>query len=503
MHHFHTRQKAVVIGAGFAGLSAATSLAQHGYDVTVIEKNDQAGGRARMFTANGFLFDMGPSWYWMPDVMERYFNRFGRAVSDYYKLVRLDPSYQVIFSKEDALEIPADYEQLRLLFESMEKGGAAKLDRFLQEAKYKYEAGIHEFVYKPSVSVKEFAEWRFVKSLFQLDMLRSFSGHARQYFKNPRLLQILEFPVLFLGAMPSKTPALYSMMNYADMKLGTWYPMGGMYELVKAMCALAMEHHVELQLGITATKIRVKEQMATHVLTNDVTFETDVLVGAADYYHIENNLLDKESRSYSKRYWSKKTMAPSALIYYVGVAKKLNRLKHHNLFFEHDFNRHAKTIYETGEWPEQPLFYVCCPSRTDETVAPAGMENLFILIPVAAGLTDTETIRADYFNRVIQQLEAFCGENLKQHIVYERSYAGSDFLKDYHAYRGNAYGLANTLTQTAFMKPSIKSKKIKNLFFAGQLTVPGPGVPPAIISGQVVADYINGLFKQNIYERAF
>ncbi|MBX3254076.1 MAG: phytoene desaturase [Chitinophagaceae bacterium] len=503
MHHFHTRQKAVVIGAGLAGLSAATSLAQHGYDVTVIEKNEQAGGRARMFNAHGFSFDMGPSWYWMPDVIERYFSRFGRSASDYFKLVRLDPSYQVIFSKEDVLEIPADYEKLRLLFESMEKGGAVKLDRFLQEAKYKYEAGINEFVYKPSVSIQEFAEWRFVKSLFRLDMLRSFSDYAGKYFKNPRLLQILEFPVLFLGAMPSKTPALYSMMNYADMRLGTWYPLGGMYELVKAMQVLAVEHHVELQMGITATKIRAKEQMATHVVTNDVTFETDVLVGAADYHHIENNLLDKENRTYSNRYWSKKTMAPSALIYYVGVAKKLSRLQHHNLFFEEDFNRHAKTIYETMEWPEQPLFYVCCPSRTDETVAPAGMENLFILIPVAAGLTDTETIRAGYFNQVIQKLETFCGENVKQHIVYERSYAGSDFRKDYHAYRGNAYGLANTLTQTAFMKPSIKSKKIKNLFFAGQLTVPGPGVPPAIISGQVAADYINRLFKQNIYERAF
>ncbi|MGN6490360.1 MAG: phytoene desaturase family protein [Agriterribacter sp.] len=493
------KQKAVVIGAGFAGLSAATSLAQHGYNVTILEKNDQAGGRARMFSAGGFAFDMGPSWYWMPDVIERYFNRFGKSVADYFNLVRLNPSYQVIFSKRDVIELPADYEALRMLFESMEKGSAAQLDKFLKEAKYKYETGIAEFVYKPSVSFTEFADWRVVKSLFKLDMLRSFSAHSRQYFKDPRLLQILEFPVLFLGAMPSRTPALYSMMNYADMRLGTWYPMGGMHELVKAMEALAREHEVEIKLETPVTSIRVKDRLATHAITSNAEIQTDVVVGAADYHHIENDLLNSGQRNYSQRYWQKKTMAPSCLIYYVGINKKPDRLKHHNLFFEDDFEQHAKAIYEHAEWPRQPLFYVCCPSKTDPSVAPPGMENLFILIPVGAGLEDTETIRAHYFDHVIAKLELFCGETLKPHIVYSKSYAGADFVKDYHAYRGNAYGLANTLTQTAFMKPCIKSKKIKNLFFAGQLTVPGPGVPPAIISGQVVADYINGGKQKNIH----
>lgn len=493
------KQKAVVIGAGFAGLSAATSLAQHGYNVTILEKNDQPGGRARMFSAEGFAFDMGPSWYWMPDVIERYFNRFGKSATDYFNLVRLNPSYQVIFSKHDVIELPADYEALRMLFESTEKGSAAQLDKFLKEAKYKYETGMAEFVYKPSVSFTEFADWRVIKSLFKLDMLRSFSAHSRQYFKDPRLLQILEFPVLFLGAMPSSTPALYSMMNYADMKLGTWYPMGGMYELVKAMHALALEHGVEMRLEAPVKKIEVKDQHATHVVTGSTEVRTDILVGAADYHHIENDLLNSGQRNYSQRYWQKKTMAPSALIYYVGINKKLDRLKHHNLFFEDDFEQHAKAIYEHAQWPRQPLFYVCCPSKTDASVAPPGMENLFILIPVAAGLEDTETIRASYFDHVIAKLELFCGETLKPHIVYSKSYAGTDFVKDYHAYRGNAYGLANTLMQTAFMKPSIKSKKIKNLFFAGQLTVPGPGVPPAIISGQVVADYINRSKEKNVH----
>lgn len=497
------KQKAVVIGAGFAGLSAATSLAKHGYNVIIVEKNEQAGGRARLLEARGFAFDMGPSWYWMPDVIERYFNRFDKSVADYFNLVRLNPSYQVIFSKEDVMELPAGYEALRMLFESVEKGSAVQLDKFLKEAKYKYETGISEFVYKPSISFTEFAEWRFVKSLFKLDMLRSFSAHSRQYFKNPRLLQILEFPVLFLGAMPSKTPALYSMMNYADIKLGTWYPMGGMHELVKAMHALALEHGVQIKLNTPVTKIQIKDQLATHVITNNSEIKADVVVGAADYHHVENDLLSSEQRNYSKHYWRRKTMAPSSLIYYVGINKKVNRLKHHNLFFEEDFSKHAKTIYEHAQWPRQPLFYVCCPSKTDASVAPPGMENLFILIPVAAGLEDTETIRTSYFDHVIAKLELFCGETLKPHIVYKKSYAGSDFVKDYHAYKGNAYGLANTLTQTAFMKPSIKSKKIKNLFFAGQLTVPGPGVPPAIISGQVVADYIKGTFKQQDYEKAF
>jgi phytoene desaturase len=486
----HNKNKSVVIGAGFAGLSAAASLAKNGFSVTVLEKNDQVGGRARVMKENGFVFDMGPSWYWMPDVMERFFNSFGKSASDYFQLVRLDPSYQVIFGKDDVMKIPASFEQLKELFESQEKGSAKKLEKFLAEAEFKYKTGMQDFVYKPSVSVSEFFDWRILSSLFRLDLLSSFSSHAKKYFKNERLLQLLEFPVLFLGAKPADTPALYSMMNYADMKLGTWYPMGGMYKLVEAMEQLAKQNGVEFRLSEPVVKISTCKNKIEKVITTKSELQADNIVAGADYHHVENNLIENKYRSYTESYWNKKTFAPSCIIYYLGVNKKLPRLLHHNLFFDESFENHAASIYENKSWPNKPLFYACVPSVTDESVAPKGMENIFILIPVAAGLEDTEEIRKMYFELILKRLETFCGEKISSHIVLKKSYAASNFISDYNAYKGNAYGLAGTLMQTAFLRPSIQSKKIKNLFYTGQLTVPGPGVPPSIISGQVVADYV-------------
>ncbi len=491
--HNQKGKKVIVIGAGLSGLSAATCLADKGYDVTILEKNEQTGGRAGMLRAKGFSFDRGPSWYWMPDVIERYFNYFGRSADDYFQLRRLDPSYQVIYGNEDVIEIPADYDALRALFEQLEKGSATRLDAFIKEARYKYLSGMGEFVYKPSVSMGEYAKWKLLRPLFRLDMFTSFSKHIRKYFSHPKILQLLEFPVLFLGAMPSRTPALYSLMNYADIAMGTWYPMGGMYELVKAMESLAKEKGVELVLNNPVQKLETKQGHITGILTPQGIHQADYVIGSADYHHIEQDLLETPDRNYTGAYWDKRTMAPSCLLYYVGVNRKLPRLQHHNLFFEEDFDRHARNIYLDPGWPENPLFYVCCPSKTDPAVAPDGMENLFMLIPVAAELRDTVEIRERYFSHLLGKLERFCGIPVREHVVYKKMYAPSNFAADYNAYKGNAYGLANTLRQTAFLRPSIRSKKLKNLFFAGQLTVPGPGVPPAVISGQVVADYISRL----------
>lgn len=483
-------KKAIVIGAGFAGLSAASCLAKEGYEVTVVEKNDSPGGRARQFTAEGFVFDMGPSWYWMPDVFEQFFGHFGKKTSDYYDLVRLDPSYGVYFDKEDRLDLPAGMEGIRQVFESLEPGSSTSLDKFLQEAKYKYEVGMKEFVFKPSLSIWEFADIRIFINLFRLQLLRSFSGHIRGLFRHPKLLQLLEFPVLFLGATPARTPALYSLMNYADLALGTWYPMGGMYKIIDGMVALAEELGVRFEMGTEVSKIVSRDGIATHVETNKGNFEADVVVSAADYRHTDGDLLPENQQNYSDSYWEKRELAPSCLIYYIGVNKRLKGLLHHNLFFDRDFDQHARTIYETHEWPEDPLFYVSCPSQTDPSVAPQGCENLFILIPVAPGMKDTAEIREQYFQVVMDRLEQKTGQDIRSSIVYQRSYAHNDFVSDYHAFKGNAYGLANTLMQTAFLKPKLKSKKISNLYYCGQLTTPGPGVPPSIISGQVVAGLI-------------
>ena len=491
-------KRVIVIGAGFAGLSAATSLADKGYEVTILEKNEMAGGRARLFRAKGFTFDMGPSWYWMPDVFEAYFARFGKTPADYYDLVRLNPSYTVIFSPNDAVDLPADLEGLKQLFDSIEPGSGVRLDEFLRQAAYKYEVGINNFVWKPSRSITEFLSLKLLYDVTRLDVFQSFASHARKFFSHPKLLQLIEFPILFLGATPQNTPAMYSLMNYAEMALGTWYPMGGMHEIVKAMVSLAEEKGVTIRLNQTVQKIDVPKggTVAKRVITDKGTFEADVVVAGADYNHVETSLVEPGQRNYDDAYWQKRVMAPSSLLFYLGVNRRIPRLQHHNLFFDEDFALHAEEIYTNPRWPTRPLFYASAPSKTDPGVAPNGCENLFLLIPVAPDLLDDEPTRERYYDLIMTRLEGYVGESIRDHVIYKRSYAHRDFKADYNAFRGNAYGLANTLMQTAILKPSLKSKKVTNLFYTGQLTVPGPGVPPSLISGLVVADEVAKEFAQ-------
>jgi phytoene desaturase len=492
-------KKVVIIGSGFAGLSAACFMAKEGWEVTVLEKHSMPGGRARLLHAAGFTFDMGPSWYWMPDVFERFFNCFGKTVNDYYELERLDPSYRIYWPQQE-MDIPADYNSLKNLFESIEAGSAIMLDKFMKEAKYKYEVGINKLVHKPGQSIAEFADLDLIKGIFKLDVFTSMKKHIGKYFKHPQLQQLLEFPVLFLGALPQNTPALYSLMNYADVKSGTWYPKGGMYKIVEAMYRLAVELGVHFNFNHNVVKIDVERNSAKRIVAEsslsqnniqEKIFDADVVIGGADYHFIETKLLPQQYRTYSETYWDKRVMAPSCLIYYVGLNKKLRNVLHHTLFFDTSFEVHGKEIYTQPQWPQKPLFYVSTPSVSDDSVAPAGGENLFFLIPVAAGLTgDTEALRDRYFDAIIERYENRIGQTIKDAIVYKKSYCVSNFIEDYNAFKGNAYGLANTLLQTAVLKPGCRSKKIKNLFYTGQLTVPGPGVPPSLISGEVVAKEI-------------
>lgn len=487
-----------VIGAGFSGLAAASFLAKEGYNVSMFEKNSSAGGRARKFEADGFVFDMGPSWYWMPDVFEKYFNHFGKTTSDYYDLKRLDPSYRVYFGKGDFRDVPADFDALCKMFEELEPGSADQLRKFLQEGKYKYEIGINKLVYKPGLSFMEFADSALIKGVLKLHVFQSISSYIRKFFKEPKIIQLLEFPVLFLGATAEKTPALYSMMNYADMSLGTWYPMGGMYRIVEGMKELAEELGVQFHFNAAVERIEIHDKNIAGIRVRNKFFESDYVVAAADYHHIEQQLLPKEYSQYSDDYWDTRVMAPSGLLFYLGVNKRINGLQHHTLFFDQDFSQHSREIYEEPQWPTAPQFYVSCPSKTDPSVAPVGHENIFILVPVAPALKDDETTREKYFNIVMDRLENILGESIREHIVYKRSYAHNDFIADYNAFKGNAYGLANTLKQTANFKPSIINKNVHNLFYTGQLTVPGPGVPPSLISGQVVAQQVIRQSSKNL-----
>lgn len=480
-------KKVSVIGGGFSGLASAAYLAKAGYDVHLFEKNEDVGGRCRVWKQDGFTFDMGPSWYWMPDVFEKFFSDFGHKPSDFYELKRLDPSYRVFFSN-DTVDIPANMGELEALFESIEPGAGYKLQAFLKDSQYKYEVGINDLVYKPSLKLGEYADKRVLGGLLKMDLLKSFSKYARKYFKSEKLLQLVEFPILFLGAKPGNTPALYSLMNYADMSLGTWYPMGGMYKIIEGMKSIATENGVSIHTNAAVDKFSHSNKIVDSFLVNSEMHVSDITVSSADYAHTDK-LLGKKS-NYTENYWEKRTFAPSCLLFYLGINKRVEGLQHHNLFFDEDFGVHAEEIYEDPKWPSKPLFYVCAPSLTDNSVAPEGMENLFMLMPIATNISDSDELREKYFDLLMDRLEKRTGQVLREHIIVKRSYCIKDFKKDYNAFGGNAYGLANTLKQTAILKPKMRHKKLENMYYTGQLTVPGPGVPPSLISGKVVSQLI-------------
>ncbi|MDB3904941.1 phytoene desaturase family protein [Crocinitomicaceae bacterium] len=478
-----------IIGSGISSLSAASFLGKAGYDVTIIEKNSTIGGRARQFKAEGFTFDMGPSWYWMPEVFENFYKQFGKTSSDFYKLKRLDPSYRVFWNDDMHTDIPSNLGELKNWFESQESGSAEKLEIFLKDAEIKYKVGMEELVFKPSLSLFEFANSKVFKGLVSMNLFSSFGKFIRNYFKNEKIIALLEFPVLFLGAMPNETPALYSLMNYADIKLGTWYPEGGMHMFIKAFESIAKENNVKFVLNEEVISFEKNQNRVTTVITSKGVYKSDIVISGADYQHTDSKLLNG-SANYNDKYWDKRVMAPSCLLFYVGVNKRLKNIEHHNLFFDESLEEHGKEIYKNPQWPSSPLFYLCAPTITDENVAPKGCENLFFLMPIAPDLEDSEHNRDKYFKILLKRLEKRTGNDITDNIVYKKSFCIDDFKNEYNAFKGNAYGLANTLKQTAIFKPSMRNKKLKNFYYTGQLTIPGPGVPPSIISGEVVSKYI-------------
>jgi phytoene desaturase len=476
-----------IIGSGFSALAASCYLAQQGNNVTVYEKNTTIGGRARQLKKEGFTFDIGPTWYWMPDVFERFFADFNKKPSDYYQLIKLSPAYQVYFGVDDFVSIADNLPEIIATFETVEKGSGAKLASFMKEAQSNYDIAIKDLVYRPGVTPLELITLETAMKVNQF--FSNISRDIRKRFKNKKLVQILEFPVLFLGAKPSDTPSFYSFMNFADFGLGTWHPKNGMYSVILAMESLAKELGVTIKTNSTIEKILVENGKATGLIVNGEQLAADIVLSGADYHHSET-LLDLKDRAYSEKYWDKKTFAPSSLLFYVGFDKKIENVEHHSLFFDVDFDVHAQDIYDTPKWPENPLFYASFPSKTDSNSAPEGKEAAIFLIPLAPGLEDTNELREKYFEKIITRLENLTKQSLKNNVIFKESFCVNDFIKDYNSYKGNAYGMANTLLQTAFLRPKLKSKKVKSLYFTGQLTVPGPGVPPALISGKLVADLI-------------
>ncbi|WP_411767951.1 phytoene desaturase family protein [Winogradskyella sp. A3E31] len=480
------KDNVTIIGSGFSSLSAACYLSKYGFNVSVFEKNSTVGGRARQLKKDGFTFDIGPSWYWMPDIFDHFFKDFEKQTSDYYQLEKLNPAYKIFFD-DDTITVGDTMDKICNEFERIEAGSSIPLRKFIAQAQKNYDIAINKIVLKPGLSPLELVTKDTITRVDQF--FKTISSEVRKRFKNPKLISTLEFPVLFLGAKPSNTPSFYSFMNFADFGLGTWHPKGGIYQIVLAMESLAESLGVKIYTNSPVEQIVVENGKTTGVIINNEFISSDFVLSGADYHHSET-LLNKKYRQYSEGYWDSKTFAPSSLLFYVGFDKKIKGIEHHNLFFDTDFEAHAESIYDRKEWPKNPLFYVNFPSVTDSSMAPENCETGFFLIPIAPGIEDTEDLRNTYFNMIIDRFEKKTLQDVKNNIIFRESFCINDFIEQYNSYKGNAYGMANTLKQTAFLRPNLKSKKVKNLYFTGQLTVPGPGVPPAIISGKLVADLI-------------
>ena len=476
-----------IIGSGFSSLSAACYLAKSGYKVSIFEKNSKVGGRAGQLKKEGFTFDIGPSWYWMPDVFDRFFNDFGKKTSDYYIIDKLDPAYRIFF-EDEVMTIGDSLEKICLEFERIEKGSGVKLKKFIEKAQENYGIAVNKILYKaPGISPKELVT---TETLLRIDQFfKTISHEVRKKFKNPKLISTLEFPSLFLGAKPSKTPSFFSFMNFADFGLGTWHPRGGMYEIIKGMKSLAIELGVKIHTNHNIDKIVVKNNAAIGLKTKGSLIKSDIVISGADYHHSET-LLDIKYRQYSETYWNSKVFAPSSLLFYIGLDKKIKNAEHHNLFFDANFETHAEEIYDNPKWPSHPLFYVNIPSKTDPSMAPKNCDALFILMPIAPGIEDTDSLRNHYLENILKRFEEKTEQSIQNNIIFKESFCVKDFKSKYNSYKGNAYGMAMTLLQTAFLRPKLKSKKVKNLYFTGQLTVPGPGVPPSLISGKLTSELI-------------
>ncbi len=475
-------------------MAAAALLAKDGHHVTVLEKNDQPGGRAIVWKEKGFLFDMGPSWYLMPDVFEKFFAEFGKKPSDFYNLIRLDPAYRIFYSADEIVDISPELEKNLQLFDKYQPNGAEQLKKYLAAAEYQYTIAMNEFIYKQYQHLTDFFSLKLLLKGTKLHIFKSLDDYAKGYISEEKLRKILEYTMVFLGGTPFDTPALYSLMSHVDFNLGVWYPDGGITKLVEAFHKLAVSYDVEFQFNQPVKKIIVKDNTVTGVKTEQHTLDANLVVANADYVHVETQLLDQEHQTYPPRYWEKRAIAPSALLMYLGVDEKVQNLVHHNLYFAPHWEDHFQSIFHTPQWPDDPSYYVSCPSKTDASVAPPNQENLFILVPVAAGLNDSKKTREKYFTKIMNHLETLTGQDIKKSLVVKRLFSHNDFASQYNAYKGTALGLAHTLRQTAIFRPSQQSKKVKGLYYTGHYTHPGIGVPMVTISSQILAQQIRNTY---------
>ena len=482
------KNKVIIIGSGFGGLGTACLLAKAGYDVSVYEKNDKVGGRANLLQENGFTFDMGPSWYMMPDVFEHFFGLLGENINDYITLEKLSPSYRIFLKSENKqYDFYSDLEKNKKTFEEIEPGAGEKLEKYLEISKEQYEIAYSEFMFKNYDTIFDFFNKRVMTNGKKLPIFKNMKNYVEQYFKSELLQKVLQFQTVLLGTAPKDTPAMYSLMNHVDFNQGIWYTKGGIYEVVKAIKKVAEKNGVKFFTNSPAEEIIVEDNKATGIKVNGENIYADIVISNADIHHTEQKLLKKEHRMFTEKYWSKKVIAPSGLLLYIGMKDKVDNLTHHNLIFSSDWPKNFKQIFKTEELPDDPSIYICCPSITDDTVAPEGKENIFVLAPIASNPNYTEGDLDIFQEKLLKTIEKTTGiKDFNNRIEYIKRYTVKDFISDYNSYKGSALGLAHTLRQTAIFRPNNYSKKVKDLYFVGGQTNPGIGVPICLISAELI-----------------
>lgn len=485
-----------IIWSGFWWLSAAIHCAHWWHEVDVYEKNEQVGGRASVLKKNWFRRDMWPSWYLMPDLFEEFFQWFWLERKDFINLTPIDPSYRIYFKDSGKhIDVYKNVERNREAFEEIEPGSTDKLIDYLKISKHQYEVAMKEFVIKNYDSIRDFFTRRMMTEWRKMNVLSNLHNHVKKYFKTDEMQKIMEYPLVFLWTAPSSAPALYNIMTHVDFNGWVWYPDGWIYAIIDALSKIAISKWVNFYLNSPVKEIVVDAWIASWIIVNWELKKYDAIISNADYHFTETKLLDTKRQTFGQSYRDKKIMAPSGFILYLWVKGEVTWLDHHTLIFCKDWAKNFDDIFKDKVAPADPSLYVCCPSKSDKSVAPEGYENLFVLVPFPPGIELRDKEQKAYRDKVLSIIEDEIGDKFTDRIVEEEFFCVKEFKERYNAFQWSALGLAHTLKQTAIFRPNTISKKVKNLFYAWGYTNPWIWMPMCLISWKLAYERVEKLFK--------
>jgi phytoene desaturase len=487
--------KVVVIGAGMGGLATALRLRQLGFEVTVLEKQPIAGGRSSLIQEAGFRVDTGPTILVMKETFSEMYRSIGEDFEQRLSLIRLDPNYRIYFHDGEQLDLYSNVERLTAEVERIAPGSAEGLQRFLQEGARKYSLGM-DFVDRNFDRLTELANPTAGLRLLQTSAHQNLYRQVARFFNgNDKLTKAFSFHSMFLGLSPFEALAMYSLITYADLALGMWYPRGGIYSIVEDLLALAEQRGVVVRTSAPVAQICVENGKATGVmLASGERISADLVVSNADLPYTYTQLIDPHHRrEYSDARLNRMQYACSGYLLYLGVDRTYDHLRHQALYFSDDYRSNLDAIFKTKTMPGDPSFHLNAPTVTDPSLAPAGHSLLYVLAPMPnleAGL-DWRQAAPALREKLLDRLEEIVDPDLRRHIVWERQYLPTDFQADYNATLGTAFGsLSQGFFQSAYFRPHNKSRDIANLYFVGQGTYPGIGMPMVMISSKLVAERI-------------